>query len=48
LCEADTDNHYPALLELLGQCRQAAFTLSDEIGALYFTHSALPKHSVGA
>jgi len=48
LCEADSDNHYPALMELLGQCRQAAFTLSDEIGALYFTHSALPKHSVGA
>jgi uncharacterized alpha-E superfamily protein len=48
LCETDDNNEYPALADLLGQCRQAAFTLSDEIGALYFTHSTTPKHSVGA
>ena len=48
LCEAGDDNHYPALAELLSQCRQAAFDLSDKIGAQYFTHSATPKYSVGA
>jgi uncharacterized circularly permuted ATP-grasp superfamily protein/uncharacterized alpha-E superfamily protein len=37
-----------ALLELLQQCTDAAWQLSDDLGARYFTHSLEPRVSVGA
>ncbi|MEO5670285.1 MAG: circularly permuted type 2 ATP-grasp protein [Ramlibacter sp.] len=47
MCERDADGRYAFLLELLQQCTDAAFQLSDDLGARYFTHSAL-RTSVGA
>jgi uncharacterized alpha-E superfamily protein len=37
-----------ALLDLLQQCADAAWQLSDDLGARYFTHSLEPRVSVGA
>lgn len=48
LCGRDADGEYPRLLELLQQCTGAAWRLSDELGARYFTHSEDARHSVGA
>jgi uncharacterized circularly permuted ATP-grasp superfamily protein/uncharacterized alpha-E superfamily protein len=48
ICERDPDGNYGKLLELLGQCSEAAYKLSDDIGARYFTHSGEARHSVGA
>jgi len=47
LCAADGQGH-TRLLALLGQCLQAAWQLSDELGARYFTHSVDQRLSVGA
>ena len=47
MCERDADGRYAALLELLQQCSDAAYRLSDELGARYFTHSINARHSVG-
>jgi uncharacterized circularly permuted ATP-grasp superfamily protein/uncharacterized alpha-E superfamily protein len=48
ICERDGDGNYTRLLDLLGQCSEAAYKLSDDIGARYFTHSGEGRHSVGA
>ena len=48
---ADTDTgvqSLPALRDLLHECRQSAFDVSEIISATYFTHSGESKQSVGA
>jgi uncharacterized circularly permuted ATP-grasp superfamily protein/uncharacterized alpha-E superfamily protein len=48
MCERDAQGRYAALLELLQQCTDAAYQLSDDLSARYFTHSGDPRESVGA
>jgi uncharacterized circularly permuted ATP-grasp superfamily protein/uncharacterized alpha-E superfamily protein len=48
MLERDDDGHYAALATLLQQCITAAYKLSDELGARYFTHSGDARRSVGA
>jgi uncharacterized alpha-E superfamily protein len=50
--QADPDTARPgsyfyALHDLLFQCTEAAFEVSDEISTTYFTHSGITKQSVG-
>ncbi len=45
---ADEPGYYFALNELLIQCSAAAFHVSEEISATYFTHSGETKKSMGA
>ncbi len=47
LCERDAQGRYTALLDLLRHCIDAAYRLSDDLGALYFTHSLDARQSVG-
>ncbi|WP_435520843.1 circularly permuted type 2 ATP-grasp protein [Caenimonas aquaedulcis] len=48
MCERDENGRYTALLDLLQQCTDAAYKLSDDLGARYFTHSGDSRRSVGA
>lgn len=48
ICGQDAAGQYTELLELLRQCTEAAYQLSDALSARYFTHSADHRHSVGA
>ncbi|RYF38099.1 MAG: alpha-E domain-containing protein, partial [Comamonadaceae bacterium] len=48
MCARDGEGRYTALLELLQQCTDAAYKLSDDLGARYFTHSGDARTSVGA
>jgi hypothetical protein len=48
LCERDADGHHAALLEVLQQCVDASYRLSDDLTARYFAHSGDPRFSVGA
>ena len=48
MCERDADGRYSRLLEMLQQCADAAWQLSDDLGARYFTHSGEARYSVGA
>ena len=48
MCERDADGRYATLLDLLQKCTDAAYKLSDDLGARYFTHSGEARHSVGA
>lgn len=48
LCQRDADGRYGALLDLLQQCADASFRLSDDLTAHYFSHSGDARHSVGA
>jgi hypothetical protein len=48
MCERDAQGRYQKLMDLLQQCTDAAYQLSDDLGARYFTHSTDPRHSVGA
>jgi uncharacterized alpha-E superfamily protein len=48
MCERDADGKYTVLLDLLQLCTDAAYKLSDDLGARYFTHSGDARHSVGA
>lgn len=48
MCERDADGRHANLLALLQQCVDAAYQLSDDIGARYFTHSGEARFSVGA
>jgi uncharacterized circularly permuted ATP-grasp superfamily protein/uncharacterized alpha-E superfamily protein len=48
MCERDADGKYTALLDLLQLCTDAAYQLSDDLGARYFTHSGDARRSVGA
>jgi uncharacterized alpha-E superfamily protein len=47
LCERDANGRCAKLEALLQELTDAAYKLSDDIGAMYFTHSD-PRHSVGA
>ena len=48
LCERDGDGRHGRLLELLQQCVDAAYRLSDDLTARYFAHSGGARRSVGA
>lgn len=44
----DTNQSFPALTQLLLDCGQTAYAISEEISALYFTHSGPIGQSLGA
>jgi uncharacterized circularly permuted ATP-grasp superfamily protein/uncharacterized alpha-E superfamily protein len=48
LSARDCDERYAGLHEVLRQCAAAAYQLSDDLGARYFTHSSEARESVGA
>lgn len=48
LCARDAGGRYANLLEVLQQCVDAAYRLSDDLTARYFAHSGDARHSVGA
>jgi uncharacterized circularly permuted ATP-grasp superfamily protein/uncharacterized alpha-E superfamily protein len=48
MCERDGEGRYAALLDLLQQCTDAAYELSDALGARYFTHSGDARQTFGA
>ena len=48
ICEREEDGRYGNLIELLTRCSDAAYKLSDDLGARYFTHSGEARQSVGA
>ena len=48
MCERDAAGRYSVLLDLLQHCTDAAYKLSDDLGARYFTHSGDARQSVGA
>ncbi len=48
LCAVNTNQSFPALTQLLLHCGQTAYTISEEISALYFTHSGPFGQSLGA
>lgn len=48
LCGRDAQGGHPRLMAMLRQCVDAAYQLSDDIGARYFTHSGEARYSVGA
>jgi uncharacterized alpha-E superfamily protein len=48
MCERDGDGRHVRLLDLLQECTDAAYRLSDALGARYFTHSSEARTSVGA
>jgi uncharacterized alpha-E superfamily protein len=48
MCERDGEGRYTALLDLLQHCTDAAYELSDALGARYFTHSGDARQSIGA
>ncbi|MBI2728539.1 MAG: circularly permuted type 2 ATP-grasp protein [Polaromonas sp.] len=41
-------SHYERLIQLLDECNDAAFELSDNISRQYFSHAASGNHSLGA
>jgi uncharacterized circularly permuted ATP-grasp superfamily protein/uncharacterized alpha-E superfamily protein len=47
MCERDENDRHASLEQLLQECTDAAYKLSDDLGARYFTHSD-SRHSVGA
>nr|WP_205964591.1 circularly permuted type 2 ATP-grasp protein [Ramlibacter agri] len=48
LCQRDAQGQPARLLELLRQCVDASYRLSDELTARYFAHADSSRHSVGA
>jgi uncharacterized alpha-E superfamily protein len=48
LCERDEQGRHANLLELLQQCVDASYRLSDDLTARYFSHSGDGRYSVGA
>jgi uncharacterized alpha-E superfamily protein len=48
LCQRDAEGRYATLLELLQQCVDAAYRLSDDLTARYFAHAGDGRYSVGA
>ncbi len=48
LCEAGADAGFANLIQLLRDCSGAAYQVSEEIGATYFTHSGEAGLSLGA
>jgi uncharacterized alpha-E superfamily protein len=47
LCQRDEDGRYAALLEVLQQCVDASYRLSDDLTARYFAHAGDGRYSVG-
>ena len=47
LCEAGAEGDYEVLTDLLDGCHEAAYQVSEEIGAAYFTHSGEDGQSLG-
>ena len=47
MCVRDAQGRYVNLMLLLQQCTQAAYKLSDDLSARYFTHSGEARYSVG-
>jgi uncharacterized alpha-E superfamily protein len=48
LCTRDAEGHHAVLQQLLSDCVNAAYHLSDDLTARYFTHSGDSRQSVGA
>jgi uncharacterized circularly permuted ATP-grasp superfamily protein/uncharacterized alpha-E superfamily protein len=48
LCKTDGNGHYTVLNALLLVCSAAAYDLSEQVGAIYFTHSGETNKSLGA
>jgi uncharacterized circularly permuted ATP-grasp superfamily protein/uncharacterized alpha-E superfamily protein len=48
LCSSGDDGSFPTLVDLLWDCGEAAYQVSEEIGATYFTHSGETGQSLGA
>ncbi|MES2952323.1 MAG: circularly permuted type 2 ATP-grasp protein [Pseudomonadota bacterium] len=48
LCDPGADSQFANLTDLLLSCGEAAYQVSEEIGATYFTHSGEGGHSLGA
>ena len=48
LCRRDDSGRYATLLDLLQECIDASYQLSDELTARYFAHSGDARTSVGA
>jgi uncharacterized alpha-E superfamily protein len=48
LCQRDASGRYATLLELLQECIDASYRLSDDLTARYFAHSGDARYSVGA
>jgi hypothetical protein len=48
LCRRDAEGRHAQLLALLRQAADAAWDLSDQLGARYFAHATGGTHSVGA
>jgi uncharacterized circularly permuted ATP-grasp superfamily protein/uncharacterized alpha-E superfamily protein len=48
LCERNEDGRYDRLLEVLQQCVDASYRLSDDLTARYFAHAGDGRYSVGA
>nr|WP_283254303.1 circularly permuted type 2 ATP-grasp protein [Ramlibacter paludis] len=48
LCQREEDGSYGALLEVLQQCVDASYRLSDDLTARYFAHAGDGRYSVGA
>lgn len=48
LCERDGHGRHALLLELLQQCVDAAYRLSDDLTARYFAHSGDGRYALGA
>jgi hypothetical protein len=48
MCQRSGDGEYTALAQLLQQCTDVAYQLSDELSARFFAHSGEARYSVGA
>ena len=48
LCDIGDDGSLPTLIDLLWDCGEAAYQVSEESGATYFTHSGETGQSLGA
>jgi len=48
LCQRDPSGRHTVLIELLQQCIDASYRLSDDLTARYFAHSGEARYSVGA
>jgi uncharacterized circularly permuted ATP-grasp superfamily protein/uncharacterized alpha-E superfamily protein len=47
LCTVDANGRFSMAIELLQDCVRSAYVLSNEVSAVYFTHSDDTKHSTG-
>ncbi|HEX7890452.1 MAG TPA: circularly permuted type 2 ATP-grasp protein [Ramlibacter sp.] len=48
LCQRDAAGRHAVLLDVLQQCVDASYRLSDDLTARFFAHSGDARHSVGA